>query len=100
MVLLTEAQRTRLYENVRNCSSCTRRRNLSRASRRRNFHIYIARMYREHERPSDVWRHHRQTTRPSSKKDEESQAEVDTEDEEEEEEEEEDSVSDSDSETD
>lgn len=107
MVLLTEAQRTRLYENVRNCSSCIRRRNLSRASRRRNFHIYIDRMYREPERPSDVWRHHRQratTPRPSAKKeDDESQAEVDDDDgdtEDEEEDSEDEEEEDSDSETD
>ncbi len=59
MVLMTEEQRTRLYDNLRIMSNCVRRRNLTRARRRRNFHIYIDRMYREPERPADVWRHYR-----------------------------------------
>ena len=57
MVLLTENERSRLYENARNASTCTRRRNLSRKSRRRNFYLSLERYYRNQENPrEDVWR--------------------------------------------
>jgi len=64
MVLLTETQRSRLYENARNASSCTHRRNLSRKSRRKHFYNTALRYYRNSMNPvEDVWRRGRRLSR-------------------------------------
>jgi hypothetical protein len=98
MVLLTQTERSRLYENARNASSCLRRRNLSRKSRRRNFYLSLERFYRNQENPrEDVWKMGRRIAREheqphkQKKEREDEECEVETEYEDEEEEEEEDS---------
>jgi hypothetical protein len=108
MVLLTETQRSRLYENARNASSCTHRRNLSRKSRRKHFYNTALRYYRNSMNPvEDVWRRGRRLSREQqqqptiqkNKEEDEEEAECsDYEDDDDEDPEEEDCDSESDSE--
>lgn len=62
MPILTEAERTRLYENVRNCSSCRVVRNLSRIKRRKLYYIQVDETLCVTPK-TNIWRRRRQRVR-------------------------------------
>lgn len=100
--MISQEERTRLYENARSVSRCIYRRNLSRIRRRKNFYKTLERYYRNEMNPvEDPWKKGRRLAReselPKKQKEEENEEAVceddneedDDDDEEEEQEEEE-----------
>jgi len=81
--MLSQAQRERLFENMRTASSCARRRNLTKQNCWRNRRMLIERAYRRYtsDAPTDVWRAGRPNAHLSRFRDTDSQAEEEDEEE-------------------